>query len=277
MTNSIEPRTLVIVASDTHINSTVGLCPPLINLDDGGSYHSSRAQRWLWDCWLDMWDKAGQYTDWRKVVIFNGDIGELDTMRRSYQLISPNKAVIQAMVIDALEPVLAVVDAVYIIRGTQAHTGKGAWLEEAIASDITVNVPNKTSASWYHLRATASGVRLDVAHHASMGGLPWTAPNSANKLAYIAMNYYREMGLPVPHLVIRSHNHRYATSGDNYPVSAYFTPAWQLATEYAYRTGKELSIANIGALAFECEGGNYVPRRFDYPIKESRRLWATSL
>jgi len=276
MTNKTEKRTLVIVASDQHTNSTVGLCPPVVQLDDGGTYHASRGQRWLWDCWLDTWDKVRAYQGWHKVLDLNGDLGELDTKRRSYQLITPNKAFIQGMIIDTLAPALDEVDSVYVKRGTPAHVGKSAWLEEAIAQDITISVPEKTSASWYWLRATASGVRFDTSHHAPMGGLPWTFPNSANKLAFLAMNYYREMDLPIPHVVVRSHNHRYATSFDNYKTSAYFTPAWTLRTEYIHQ-GREYGVANIGALLFECEDGQYVPRRIDYPIKESRRLWALQM
>lgn len=270
-------QTLVIDASDHHTNSTVGLCPPVVHLDDGGTYHASRGQRWLWECWLDMWATIRRdYSGWRIVYIIGGDVGELDTKRRSYQLISPNKATIQAMVSEAQAPALDLADAVYVIRGTPAHTGKSAWLEEATAQDITTNVRNKEAHSWYWLRATASGVRFDVGHHSSMGGIPWTAPNSANRLAFLAMNYYHENELPVPHVILRSHNHRYATSADNFKASAYFTPAWTLRTEYIHQ-GKEYGIAQIGAMAFECDGGRYVPRKFDYPIRESRRLWAVQL
>jgi len=40
---------IVAVVADTHPNSTVGLCPPEVELDDGGTYHASKAQRWLWE------------------------------------------------------------------------------------------------------------------------------------------------------------------------------------------------------------------------------------
>jgi hypothetical protein len=130
-----------------HTNSTVGICPPVINLDDGGTYRSSPVQRWLWECWLDQVERVKRIDASRKVLILNGDLGELDTKRRSTQLISANKAVIQAMVTDTLAPLVDVVDDVIVIRGTMAHTGKGGWLEESIAADLDHAIrPGKAKA-----------------------------------------------------------------------------------------------------------------------------------
>ena len=35
----------LLFLGDTHIGSTVALCKPTVDLDDGGTYHASRAQR----------------------------------------------------------------------------------------------------------------------------------------------------------------------------------------------------------------------------------------
>ena len=267
---------LLIQVGDTHINSLVALCPPTVNRD-GGTYRSSRGQRWLWQCWLEMWETIKRdYPTQRKVLVLTGDLGELDTKRRTAELISPNKAEVMSMIIDTLEPALRQVDSVFVIRGTQAHTGKGAWLEEAIANDLTITVKDEENkaASWYWLRLEAEGVRFDIAHHASMGGLPWTAPNAANRLAFMAETYYHRIGQSLPHVVMRSHNHRYADSGGNYESLAVFTPAWSLMTEFGYRMGKELALASIGSVVFECSGGEYKMRQFKYePRHETRRVW----
>jgi hypothetical protein len=42
----------ILVISDTHINSTVALCKPSVQLDDGQEVKISRAQRWFWENWL---------------------------------------------------------------------------------------------------------------------------------------------------------------------------------------------------------------------------------
>src|SRR5512139_2836879 len=101
--------TLLVVISDLHINSTVAVCPPTVNLDDGGSYHATPAQRWLWECWKDAWRKIREQAAGRRVVLLiNGDLGELDTKRRSNQLITVNKSTIQSIILETLEPALAV-------------------------------------------------------------------------------------------------------------------------------------------------------------------------
>lgn len=270
--------TLAIVA-DLHINSTVGLCTPVVNLDDGGTYHASRSQRWLHDCWLDYCEKV-KVSPGRKVALINGDVGELDTKRRSYQLVSPNKSTIVKLCIDVLSPLIEQVEAVYVIRGTCAHTGKSAWLEETIANDITNNVPSsKSVASWWHLRAVVEGVRVDVAHHANMGGLPWTEKHAALRLAERTMwRYAITHKQPAPHLIIRSHNHRTADSYHNYETRAIFTPAWCLPTDYNFRAGHENDLADYGGMIITCQDGTY---NYDDPVlytpRESKKLWSLSI
>ena len=46
---------LLRITSDLHAGSTVAICPPRVQLDDGGEYHASKAQRWLWERWKDFW------------------------------------------------------------------------------------------------------------------------------------------------------------------------------------------------------------------------------
>ena len=125
------PKTAIIITSDQHINSTLALCPPRVQLDDGGTYIASPTQRWIWEM-------SNEFTEWAKdiargykpVAVFNGDLGELDTKKRTNQLISLNKATILNMITETLEPLTSWVDACYFIRGTPAHVGKSSWLEE---------------------------------------------------------------------------------------------------------------------------------------------------
>ena len=45
----------IAIVSDLHICSTLGLCPPKINLDEGGTYIYSPLQKIIWTYWLDFW------------------------------------------------------------------------------------------------------------------------------------------------------------------------------------------------------------------------------
>lgn len=273
-------KTVVVGVSDLHINSRVALSTPNVSLDDGGTYRASRGQRWLWECWLDFWQRIGQvYDDWTKIVIFNGDMGELDLKRRSYQLITPNKADIISMAIDTIMPAIDIADRVYVIRGTPAHEGKSAWLEEIIARDIDNAVKqSKKVASWYQVRGKIGKKSFDIAHHVSMGGLPWNKGNAAMRLASRTdWAYQVKMKQPSPTFTLRSHNHTWADSGQNFDTYAICLPGWSLATEFAYRIGKENELADIGGLVIEIENGHWTERRHKYDPPESKRVWARNL
>jgi hypothetical protein len=270
-------QTLLIVSSDHHINSTVALCPPTVNLDDGGTYHASPGQRWLWESWQDAWKRCAELARGvdRVIAVLNGDIGELDTKRRSNQLVTPNKAMVLRMAGDVFEPLLDVAKDVYVVRGTAAHEGKSSWLEEAFAQDIDGIIPDKAhkTNSWWHVRGQVNGLKVDIAHHAPMGATPWgkfTAP--ANLWAKTQWFYQVDMQAAPPDLVIRSHNHKCVT-GD--PV--YFTPCWSLITEHGYRIGRENDKPDIGLLAFVINGKDYKCHKMLYSPKDAKRVWSVAL
>jgi len=248
--NKTGEATHIIAISDTHINSTISICPPVVNLDDGGTYHPSRGQRWLNECFADFAAQVGKLPG-RKVLMICGDMGELDVKRRSNQLITTNKVTIQGIVIDTLAPLVDAVDAVITIRGTMAHTGKSQWLEESIARQYDHGIHDKScdNGSWYHFRGEIGGVKVDAAHHTSMSGIPWNAPNATSRIASrIIWAYAYEYRQPLPNLVLRAHNHHYADSGGNFEFKVICLPCWTLTTEFGYRIGRELDLADIGGL-----------------------------
>lgn len=268
--------THIIAVSDTHINSTVGLCPGKVNLDDGGTYHPSRSQRWLWECWMDLCNFVNKL-EGRKILLHCGDLVELDTKRRSNQIITPNKSTIMNITLDALEPMISQVQACLFIRGTVAHAGKSQWAEEAIARQYDHAIHNKKqdTASWYHFQGKIDWLRMDIAHHANMGGLPWNAPNAANRLATRILWYYqiRIRQIP-PHLALRAHNHRWADSGENFEVRVVFLPAFQIITEFGYRIGSELELPDIGAVIITIRDDHYSLQKKFYEPKENKQIWA---
>lgn len=271
--------TAFIAVSDTHINSTVGLCKPNVNLDDGGTYHLNTTQSWLWHNFKEFCQEVASIQADRKIVYFGGDVSELDTKRRSVQLITANKATIEKMISNTLEPLYELGDSVIVIRGTQAHVGKGAWIEESFASDLdhVIKDPEHKTSSWYHMRCVIEGVRLDLAHHASLSSLPWGKGNAANNLAKkITWNYLVDMKQPVPHLTIRAHNHRKAESS-SFETFVQFLPAWTSATEYAYRTGHENTLADIGGIIFLLDNHNWQKKEIIFKPVESRRVWAMKI
>ena len=112
------------------------------------------------------------------MLVLNGDIVEKDNKRRTHQIITRNDATLLRIAVSTLKPALEWADAIYVVRGTEAHVGKSAEMEEALAYDIGAEKDGELHSHW-HLRAVAGGVRMDIAHHATMGGMPWTERNAA--------------------------------------------------------------------------------------------------
>jgi hypothetical protein len=275
-------KTLVVAFGDTHINSMVGLCPPVVKRDSGASYHASKSQRAIYDGWQDLWQSIKKnYRGWRKVVVMNGDLGELDTNRRSVQLITPNKAYIQRLCNEVLAPAVEAANQIIVLRGTSAHTGKSAWLEEALAGGFTrakvIKSEEGTSSHW-HFRGVIAEKRFDICHHASMGYLPQTEKMAASKIANIILQrYYVNLKAPPPDLAWRAHNHRRSDSGQNFETFVSCLPCFSGATEFVYRIGHENDPPDIGADVVEINRGELKWIPYKYEIEESREIWSVNL
>lgn len=263
--------TLLAIVADTHTGSTVGLCPPRVPLDDGGEYHPSPGQRRLWGMWVEYWQEVKTQAGATPItVILNGDMVEGDAKNRSYQVVTRNKSDLIKLAAATLEPALSIADRAYFVRGTGAHSGKSATLEEQLAGDCDIAVKNEQdNASWWRLYGEVESVRLMVQHHGPPPGRkPWARLNPLMTWAY----QLSQLKPPV-HLSIAAHNHRWADTGDAYPARHISLPCWQLATEYTYRLGL-VEPPDIGGLIVRCEAGSYTVQavRYDQPRTQTRKL-----
>ena len=252
---------VIAVVSDIHAGSTVALAPERIALDDGGVYEASKAQRWLWQCWGQFWERAARAAKDAKAdlyAVFNGDVTEGDH-HGTTQILSGNPTA-QAAVVDAcMKPVLALKPTrLFFVRGTEAHVGKSAAFEERIARGLAkdkwpvVGDPDTGTASWWHLRMEVHGRRLSFAHHGRMGQRPWTRGNIVLNLAAEIFYEHAARGDRPPDVAVRSHLHRYFDTGRAHPVRVIQTPAWQLHTAFVHRIAPD-SLADIGGLLITVE------------------------
>ena len=268
-------RCIVAIAGDIHSNSTVAVCPPRVALDDGGEYVASKPQRWLWRQWLLFWgDVFGrrQELDCPLYVILNGELAD-DNYHPTTQLITRNPADQMKLALQVLEPMTARLsdgDRLFVTRGTEAHSGPSAAMDEALARDLGATGQEVDGpASWWQLRAELGGVRFDVAHHPPGGGgrRPWTRSSFAAGLAAMSFFEAAERGERPPQLLIRGHVHRPGDSYDAYPTRALILPSWQLSTSYGYRIGG--GTLPVGGAYVVCDGrgGFEVVKRFtEWPI-----------
>jgi len=264
---------IAVGVSDMHTGSTVGLCPPGVELDDGGTYKPSPPQRWLWRNWVSMWRDYGEmkrHTGLPLVVFINGDAGDGDH-HDTPQIITRNPATQLRIAARVLEPVLDVADVHFIIRGTEAHVGKSAWIEELIAEDTGAVPCTDTMHSWWHLLAEIGGVTFDIKHHPESGSMrPWTKGAEANRMAAILLYQYAASGDRPPDIALRAHKHSFNDSGYNHRTRVFTTPAWQFDTAFVHRIGAGGGINPKGSLYFTCRDGDYTFGRMMYQPKRDR-------
>lgn len=264
--------TLLAVTSDQHAGSTVALCPPTITLDDGGSYVASAGQRWLWDRWGAFWKRVAELRKRHRaklVAAFNGDMTDGDH-HGTTQILSGNPTAQAAVVNELMKIPLALSpDALFFIRGTEAHVGKSAAFEERVALGLkkdgrpVIGDAQTGTASHWHAKLELEGVRIDLAHHGRMGQRPWTKGNVVANYAAEIFYDHAARGEPHPHLAIRSHQHRYADTGNAHPVRVIQTQAWQLATAFIHRINPG-AIADVGGIIVICRDGGFEVEALTY-------------
>lgn len=264
----------IIYFSDLHINSTVALAHPIVVNDEGGEHRFSEEQRKLFHAFSDVLEKMSERkrSDRPMYAVLNGDLVE-NNKRPTFQVITHNPTKIVNHAIKVLEPVFSIADYVFVVRGTEAHVGESANLEEMIAQNFDNTVPSKYANSWWHLRSDFGGAKFDIAHHATMGRLPWTEKNAANKIASIVRSRYAEMKEKEPNIAVRSHVHRYSDSGDNFgSLKAFTTPCWSLFTSYSYRISFENVPPDIGSIFMSVEEGQVQDQLWKYEF-ERDEVW----
>jgi hypothetical protein len=265
---SVPEKVAVVYVTDQHINGATALFPRNFTHDDGAITTPSRTQFAIYDAWADFTEKVKALAPFYRIVtVFGGDVADYDIYDRSLQIISRNPADIQKMVLDTIAPLVSVSQQVYFIRGTEAHSGKSAFLEELIANDCENAVHDEQTASWWYLRRYFAGVKFDITHHANMGGKPWTERNAANALAAEVMFQYGARGESPPKLAFRGHVHRWSDSFDNYYTRAITSGCWAFQNAYSHRIAKGNTLPEIGGLIALCENGNAEVVKHQYPFK----------
>lgn len=252
---------LVVTENDLHAGSTVAAVPPEgVRLDDGGYYKPSKLNAWLWDKREATWASVRALAKGcRVVVVENGDMFDGNHHGTS-QILSGNPEAqhyVATRMMDAVEAVQP--ERVYVIRGTDAHVGEAASAEEGFAKGLTTRLPVVRDPethlwSYWLLNAAFHGVRCNWAHHANVGGMPWTAPASISRLAARIWAESSLRGWPPPHLAFRAHSHatipggRLLDSYSNYPTRAILVPSWQAKTGYAHKRVTE-AVTTFGLVA----------------------------
>lgn len=250
----------IAVISDLHTNHKMGLNKPEVDLEEGDKWKACGLQKTLFHTWEDCLGKIKKKKKGKLIGVLNGDIVDVDTKNRTGQIISHNPKVAISGAVSILEPFADMCKEIYFVKGTEAHVGESAWVEDTIAENFTnaQTCPDTNSKGWWFLPLEIDGVKMDIAHHpkGGTGGRPMNSQSSIDRLASDTLFEYANQRLPLPDLVIRSHIHQFKDSRDAFAVRAITTPAFCFLGAYARRLGIN-SEPGVGCVLIYVDGGGY--------------------
>lgn len=252
-------RSVLAVISDLHAGATIGLCPPKVELDEGGIYKYSPGQKYLWGFWEESWNAVFKLAGKDPLYIeANGDLVEGSKKRTEVFASSMEE---QANVaIACLAKPAARAKSIVLTRGTPFHVGHSGEVEDWIAHELGAH----RLRSFKRPRFTISGVTFEFNHKGpKFGEREWYKENPMRYHIKSMMAQRYISGLPVADVMIYSHFHRYINTlvewedmtGLERQVRGIITPAWMLMSEWGNHAKAEFS--HIGLIAFEIENGEY--------------------
>jgi len=266
-----KPSDLLVIVADTHCNDAVGLCPTEFKRANRDVHLPSVGQRFLWRAWLDIWSTVAERkreTGAEVSVVWAGDAGDLNSHSRA-EIISPVKKNVQDAMRSAAEPALEVADRSFVCRGTTAHVGELAELEEQFAADIGAEpCVDAGTIAWPVLPLELGGVRFEIAHRPPCSskkpdGRNQAAARSAGQMAIRSL----KQRLRPADVYVWGHVH-YSAFGSEMGCWGFQCPPMKLVGAYGYAIGVGTIVEPVGVLLFEIAAGDwrheflrYTPRR----------------
>ncbi len=254
----------LVVISDPHVGSTLGLCPPMTELADGSGYIPNPIQEWIWDRWVAFRTHIHERLGGRRWgFVINGDIIE-GNHHRTLELIHPDVGIHVRTAIEILEPVAKDAAHAYVVRGTECHVGTAENGIGAALGSVTAG----TSHSAHHWTVTVNGCVCSFKHHIGSTARTWTRATAlgaslANERLE-ALNAHRT----VPSVVCRAHRHvpgMYKEPGACLVV----TPSWQALTSHGWKAVPD-AIPWVGGVILDWKG---LPKG-SLPLVDDTQQWA---
>jgi len=260
---------MIAAVSDIHAGSTIAVCPPEVELDDGGTYVASPMQNWLYERWQLAWGERYEelLNQWRpdtQTLVLNGDSVD-GNHHGTPQIVSALSSVHFRIAHDLLRsgPLKHKFNEIHMIRGTETHVGRSGQQEEGLARALRkqggfpiVPDPDTGMASSFWRRMIKDDLLIDCRHHGRMGQRTHTKDSYMRLYAHDIWEAHVRSGSRPPDLCIRSHYHRHADSGHIFdmPTRVVALPAWQLLTAFGHRIAIE-DLGHVGLVVFIIRDG----------------------
>jgi len=256
---------LVLIA-DLHAGCRTGLypCDRALQLDDGGDYRPSRLQRKAWAMWREFWDewvprvcRRGPYA-----VAVVGDLVD-GTHHKSVHQISHNPVDQKRIAAALLGPIVKRCGGrFFVVRGTEAHVGPSAHLEEDLAESLGAVPDEEGRFARYELwklvgpRESRKCALVHAMHHIGTTGSSHYESTAVHKELVEAFQESGRWGNRAPDFVVRAHRHRYLhteIATEHGRAVSVVLPGWQGKTPFTFRIpGGRQSQPQFGGVIIRC-------------------------
>jgi len=223
---------IIVLLSDLHIGSVVGLWPENFVCNEGFPIGQNPFQKWLWKCWNDCQEWIGKTVDGQPYeLVVNGDLVE-GIHHRTTQVMSADVGDQSAAVLQTLGSVVAKAEKFHLIKGTECHT-RNDEIRIGRALGATKNPENGQNA-WDNLDIELNGTLINFAHHITTTSRPYLEAGAHSIALGVITHTRARVGKRVPSVICRAHRHRHGIWTDGNQASL-ITGAWQGLTRHGYK------------------------------------------
>lgn len=219
----------IVILSDLHVLSTVGLWPPGFVCNEGFEIGQNRFQQLLWEHWKDCQSWITRVIgDSPFELVLNGDLVD-GKHHQTTQIMSADSADQLPAVLQVLGPLAERAKATYLTKGTECHTRND---ELYIGKQLkAVKDPSTGQHAWDRLELEFNGLVFAASHHTPTASRPYLeASQHSIQLGAEIMERVRN-GLAPPRIIARAHRHVPGVWNDGRLISI-VTGAWQGLTRY---------------------------------------------
>jgi hypothetical protein len=220
---------ILVVCSDLHCGSSVGLMPPDSENLAGNTigFGKNKHQEWLWECWQNA---LGQVADHAAgdpyAVLVNGDATE-GIHHRSPEVVASLIENHCTMAAEALRPLTSKAAATFITKGTECHTHNiETYLAKLIGAQDEV-----AREKWL---INIHGCAVDATHHIGATSRAYLEASALSiTLGNARLNSVRA-GHPVAQVYLRAHRHCGGVYSDGSGLIG-VTGGWQFLTRHGHK------------------------------------------
>jgi hypothetical protein len=283
-------RVILLVLSDKHAGSTLGLTNPETQLlNEHGDVrfpHLNEIQTYLWELYIKIKEKTEEIANGDDIVIL--DLGDnTQGLKYSTELATTKLADHLRIASYNMYPLLDMknVKVLRFCTGTGWHVFGEGSTEDILCELLRSKYPNIDIKTLIHGKLTLEGVITDYAHHGPATGIRnWLQGNVAYLYTKSLMMYEMDAGNKPPDLVLRGHRHIYVRimcilqrGKVEHETMFVSLPSLCFPDDYAVKVTQSVPSVTNGAVAFEIINGKiYKVHRYlntvDIRTKEEIRL-----